>query len=92
MPSIKLVLSSSLDAALRQAAVSRGRSTEDVVNIALSQYLVGRGYDESNSTIRIGRIELDLPRRRVRRNSTQVHLTPTDLVSFTTLWRMPAWH
>lgn len=78
MPSITVVLSTSLDAVLRQTAASRGRSTEDVVNTAVSQYLGWRDYDGSNSAIRIGNIELDPARRLVRKNSVPVRLTPTE--------------
>jgi DNA-binding response OmpR family regulator len=77
MPSITVVLSTSLDAVLRQTATSRGRSTQDVVNTAVSQYLGSRD-DGSNSAIRIGNIELDPARRLVRKNSVLVRLTPTE--------------
>ena len=78
MPSITVALSPSLDAVLRQTAASRGRSTEDVVSTAISQYLGWRYCDEANSAIRIGDIELDPPRRLVRKNSAPVRLTPTE--------------
>ena len=78
MPSITVVLSPSLDAVLRQTAASRGRSTEDVVSTAVSQYLSWKDYDAANSVIRIGNIELDPPRRLVRKNSALVRLTPTE--------------
>jgi DNA-binding response OmpR family regulator len=78
MPSITVVLSPSLDAVLRQTAASRGRSTEDVVNTAISQYLGWKDCDEANSAIRIGNIELDPLRRLVRKNSAPVRLTPTE--------------
>jgi DNA-binding response OmpR family regulator len=78
MPSITVVLSTSLDAVLRQTAESRGRSTEDVVNTAVRQYLGWRDYDGSNLAIRIGNIELDPARRLVRKNSVLVRLTPTE--------------
>ena len=78
MPTITVVLSASLDAVLRQTAALRGRSTEDVVNTAVSQYLGGREYDRSNLAIRIGNIELDPVRRLVRKNSVLVRLTPTE--------------
>ena len=78
MPTITVVLSTSLNAALRQTAASRGRSTEEVVNTAVSQYLGWRDYDGSNSAIRIGNIELDPARRLVRKNSVLVRLTPTE--------------
>jgi DNA-binding response OmpR family regulator len=77
MPSITFALSTSLDAVLRRTAVSRGRSTEDVVNTAISQYL-GRDDDGLSSKLRIGSIELDPARRLVRKNSTPVRLTPTE--------------
>ena len=69
MPTITVVLSTSLDAVLRQTAALGGRSTEDVVNTAVSQYLGGRENDRSNLAIRIGNIELDPVRRLVRKNS-----------------------
>jgi DNA-binding response OmpR family regulator len=78
MPSITVILSTSLDAVLRQAASSRGRSTAEVVNTAVSQYLGWRECDESGSAIRVGNIELDPPRRLVRKNSIPVRLTPTE--------------
>jgi DNA-binding response OmpR family regulator len=78
MPSITVVLSTTLDAVLRQTAASRGRSTEDVVNTAVSQYLGWRDYDGSNSAIRVGNIELDPARRLVCKNSVLVRLTPTE--------------
>src|SRR5450432_4125065 len=78
MPSITVVLSTSLDSVLRQTAASRGRSTQDVVNTAVSQYLGWRDYTGSNSAIRIGNIELDPTRRLVRKNSVLVRLTPTE--------------
>src|SRR5450432_2695545 len=78
MPSITVVLSTSLDSVLRQTAASRGRSTQDVVNTAVSQYLGWRDYTGSNSAIRIGNIELDPARRLVRKNSVLVRLTPTE--------------
>ena len=78
MPSITVALSPSLDSVLRQTAASRGRSTEDVVSTAISQYLSWKGCDEANSAIRIGNIELDPPRRQVRKNSAPVRLTPTE--------------
>ena len=78
MPSITVILSPSLDAVVRQTAASRGRSTEDVVSTAISQYLGWKGCDEPNSAIRIGNIELDPPRRLVRKNSAPVRLTPTE--------------
>jgi DNA-binding response OmpR family regulator len=78
MPSITIALSTSLDAVLRQAALSRGRSAEEVVNAAVSQYLGCRDYEGSNSAIRIGNIELDPARRLVRKNSVPIRLTPTE--------------
>ena len=78
MPSITVVLPTSLDAVLRQTAASRGRSTEDVVNTALSQYLGSRDYETSNAAIRVGNIELDPASRLVRKNSVLVRLTPTE--------------
>ena len=78
MPSITVALSPSLDSVLRQTAASRGRSTEDVVSTAISQYLGWKDCDEANSAIRIGNIELDPPRRLVRKNSAPVRLTPTE--------------
>jgi DNA-binding response OmpR family regulator len=82
MPNITVTLSTSLDAVLRQTAASRGRSTEDVVNTAVSQYLGWRDYD--GSAIQIGDIELDPARRLVRKNSVLVRLTPIefDLLHF----------
>jgi DNA-binding response OmpR family regulator len=78
MPSITVVLPPSLDTVLRQTATSRGRSTEDVVSTAISQYLGWIDSDETNSAIRIGDIELDPRRRLVRKNSAPVRLTPTE--------------
>jgi DNA-binding response OmpR family regulator len=78
MPSLTVALSTSLDAVLRQTAESRGHSTEDVVNIAVRQYLGWRDYEGSNSGIRIGDIELDPARRLVRKKSVLVRLTPTE--------------
>jgi DNA-binding response OmpR family regulator len=78
MPSITVVLSTSLDAVLRRTAASRGRSTEDVVNTAVSQYLGSRDYNGSHSPIRIGNIEIDPARRLVRKNSVLIRLTPTE--------------
>jgi DNA-binding response OmpR family regulator len=78
MPNITVALSPSLDAVLRQTAASRGRSTEDVVSTAISQYLGWKECDEANSAIRIGDIELDPPRRLVRKNFAPVRLTPTE--------------
>jgi DNA-binding response OmpR family regulator len=78
MPSLTVVLSPSLDAVLRQMAAARGRSTEDVVSTAINQYLSWKDRDEANSAIRIGTIELDPPRRLVRKNSSPVRLTPTE--------------
>ena len=78
MPSIAVALSPSLNSVLRQAAASRGRSTENVVSTAISQYLAWKGCDEANSAIRIGNIELDPRRRLVRKNSAPVRLTPTE--------------
>ncbi len=78
MPSLTVVLSPSLDAVLKQTAASRGRSTEDVVSTAISQYLGWKGCHEANSAIRIGNIELDPSRRLVRKNSAPVRLTPTE--------------
>jgi DNA-binding response OmpR family regulator len=78
MPNITVVLSPSLDAVLRQTAESRGRSTEDVVSAAISQYLDWKDCDEANLAVRIGNIELDPPRRLVRKNSASVRLTPTE--------------
>jgi DNA-binding response OmpR family regulator len=78
MPSITVVLPTSLDAVLRRTAASRGRSTENIVNTAVSQYLGWRDYEGSNSVIRIGDIELDPTRRLVRKNSVLVRLTPTE--------------
>ena len=75
MPNITVVLSTSLDEVLRQTAASRGRSKEDMVNTAVSQYLGWRDYDGSNSTIRIGNIELDPMRRLVHKNCVLVRLT-----------------
>jgi len=78
MPSVTVVLSESLEAVLRQTAASNGRSVESVVNTALSQYLAWKDNSRPNSSIRIGDIELDSARRRVRKNSTLVRLTPTE--------------
>jgi len=78
MPSVTVVLSTSLDAVLKQTAASRGRSIESVVNTAVSQYLAWREYPGSKSAIRIGNIELDKARRLVRKNAVPVHLTRTD--------------
>jgi DNA-binding response OmpR family regulator len=78
MPSITVVLSTSLDAMLRQTAASRGRSTEDLVKTAVRLYLGWRDYDGSNLAIRIGKIELDPARRLVRKNSAVVRLTPIE--------------
>jgi DNA-binding response OmpR family regulator len=78
MQSITVVLSPYLDAVLRKTAASRGRSTEDVVSTAISQYLSWKDRDEAHSAIRIGNIELDPPRRLVRKNSAPVRLTLTE--------------
>jgi DNA-binding response OmpR family regulator len=78
MPNITVALSAPLDAVLRQAASLRGRSAEDVVNAAVSQYLGWKDYEGSNSAIRIGNIELDPTRRLVRKNFLPIHLTPTE--------------
>jgi len=78
MPSVTVVLPESLEAVLRQKAASNGRSVESVVNTALSQYLVWKDDSGPNSSIRIGDIELDSARRRVRKNSALVRLTPTE--------------
>jgi DNA-binding response OmpR family regulator len=78
MPSITITLSTSLDAVLRQGALLRGRSAEEVVNAAVSQYLGWKDYEGSTSAIRIGNIELDPARRLVRKNSIPIHLTPTE--------------
>jgi len=78
MPSITIILSTCLDAVLRQTAASRGRSREDVVKTAVSQYLNWRDFDRSSSVIRLGNIELDPARRLVRRKSALVRLTPTE--------------
>jgi DNA-binding response OmpR family regulator len=78
MPSITVVLPPTLDAVLRQTATSCGRSPEDVVSTAISQYLGWKDCDEANSAIRIVDIELDPPRRLVRKNSAPVRLTPTE--------------
>ena len=78
MPSITVALSPSHDSVLRQIAASHGRSTEDVVNTAISQYLGWKHCDGANSTIQVGNIELDPPRRLVRKNSALVRLTPTE--------------
>jgi DNA-binding response OmpR family regulator len=78
MPSITVVLPTSLDTVLRKTAASRGRSTENIVNTAVSQYLGWRDYEGSSSAIRIGNIELDPARRLVRKNSVLVRLTPTE--------------
>jgi DNA-binding response OmpR family regulator len=78
MPSVTVVLSESLEAVLRQTAASNGRSVESLVNTALSQYLAWKDNSRPNSSIRIGDIELDSARRRVRKNSTLVRLTPTE--------------
>jgi DNA-binding response OmpR family regulator len=73
-----VVLSTSIDAVLKQTAALRGRSTEDVVSTANREYLSWKDCDEANSAIRIGNIELDPPRRLVRKNSAVVRLTPTE--------------
>ncbi len=78
MPSITVSLPPSVDAVLRQRAASRGRSTEDVVSAAISQYLCWKHCDGANSTIQVGNVELDPPRRLVRKNSVLVRLTPTE--------------
>jgi DNA-binding response OmpR family regulator len=78
MPSITVILSTSLDAVLRQTAASRGRSTEDMVNTAVTQYLGATDSDRSAEAIRIGDIELDPSRRVVRKNCIPVRLTPTE--------------
>ena len=78
MPSLTVVLSPSLDAVLRQMAASRGRSKEDVVSTAISQYLSWKDRDEAGSTIRIGKIELDPARRLVSKNGSPVRLTATE--------------
>ena len=78
MPSVTVVLPESLEAVLRQTAASNGRSVESVVNAALSQYLAWKDNFGPNSSIRIGGIELDSARRRVRKNSALVRLMPTE--------------
>src|SRR6202035_6139669 len=78
MPNVTVVLSASLDAVLKQTAASNGRSVESVVNPALRQYLEWKNSSGSSSSIRIGDIELDSARRRVRKKSDLVHLTPTE--------------
>jgi DNA-binding response OmpR family regulator len=78
MPSLTVVVSPSLDAVLRQMAASRGRSTEDVVSTAISQYLRWKDCDEANAAIQIGNIELDPARRLVRKNCAPIRLTPTE--------------
>jgi DNA-binding response OmpR family regulator len=78
MPNLTMVLSPSLDAMLKQTAASHGLSTEDVVSTAISQYLGWKYCDEARLAIRIGNIELDPPRRLVRKNSAPVRLTPTE--------------
>ncbi len=78
MPSVTVVLSESLEAVLKQAAASNGRSIESVVNTALSQYLAWKDNSGPNASIRIGDIKLDSVRRRVRKNSALVRLTPTE--------------
>jgi DNA-binding response OmpR family regulator len=78
MPSLTVVLSPSLNAVLKQTAASLGRSLEDVVSTAISQFLGWKGCEDANSAIRIGNIELDPPRRLVRKNFAPVRLTPTE--------------
>jgi DNA-binding response OmpR family regulator len=78
MGSVTVVLSESLEAVLRETAASNGRSVESVVNTALSRYLAWKDNSVPNSFIRIGDIELDSARRRVRKNSALVRLTPTE--------------
>src|ERR1700730_19003485 len=78
MPSVKMVLSESLEAMLRQTAASNGRSVESVVNTALSQYLAWKDFSGPESAIRIRNIELDPVRRLVRKDSVLVRLTPTE--------------
>jgi DNA-binding response OmpR family regulator len=78
MPSVTVVLSASLDAALKQTAESHGRSVESVVNTALGRYLEWRNYSGSSSAIRIGTIELDPARRLVHKKSVLIRLTPIE--------------
>jgi len=78
MPSVTVVLSTSLDALLKQTAASRGRSIESVVNTAVSQYLAWRDYPGSRSIIQIGNIGLEPERRLVLKNAVLVRLTPTE--------------
>ena len=78
MPSVTVVLSESLESVLKQTAASNGRSVESIVNTALRQYLACKDNSGPDSSIRIGDIELDSARRRVRKNSALVRLTPTE--------------
>jgi DNA-binding response OmpR family regulator len=78
MPRVTVVLPESLEAVLRQTAALGGRSVESVVNTALRQYLAWKDNFGPNSSIRIGDIELDSARRRVRKNAALVPLTPTE--------------
>ena len=78
MPSVTVVLSESLESVLKQTAASNGRSVESIVNMALRQYLACKDNSGPDSSIRIGDIELDSARRRVRKNSALVPLTPTE--------------
>ena len=78
MPSVTVPLSESLDSVLKQSAASRGRSVECVVNTALSQSLAWKDFSGPKSAIRIGNIEHDPMRRRVRKHSVLVRLTPIE--------------
>ena len=78
MASVTVVLSTSLDAVLKQTSASNGRSIESVVNTAVSQYVAWRDYPGSKSSIQIGNIELEPARRLVRKNAVPVRLTPTE--------------
>jgi DNA-binding response OmpR family regulator len=87
MPSVTVLIPLAVDSVLRHAAASRGRSVNNLVNRALTEYLeinyrcVGGASSNDprpEGCIRIGEIELDSARRIVRKAGSVIRLTPKE--------------
>jgi DNA-binding response OmpR family regulator len=87
MPSVTVLVPTSVDSVLKREAASRGSSVDNLVNDALTEYLEidysGAGgappdCQTPNVCIRISEIELDSTRRIVRKAGSVIRLTPKE--------------
>jgi|HubBroStandDraft_3_1064219.scaffolds.fasta_scaffold119452_2 DNA-binding response OmpR family regulator len=87
MPSVTVLVPLWVDSVLKRAAAARGSSVDNLVSVALTEYLeinyscaggAPADYRTPEACIRIGELELDPARRIVRKAGRVIRLTPKE--------------